>query len=79
MGTILKQGISGISYVSGFVHTCVGNRHKYVQGVGVGVSVSVRFQREGQPCSFALCHWVPSWLAGCWKKSNVLCGGLVMM
>ena len=44
VGTILKQGISGISFVSGFVDTCVGNRHNYVQGVGVGVSVSVGFQ-----------------------------------
>ena len=31
-------------YVSGFVDTCVGNRHNYVQGVGVVVSVSVGFQ-----------------------------------
>ena len=44
VGTILQQGFSGIGYVSGFVDTCVGNRHDYVQGVGVGVSVSVGFQ-----------------------------------
>ena len=44
MGTFLKQGFSGISYVSGFVDACVGERHNNVQGVGVGVSVSVGFQ-----------------------------------
>lgn len=40
METILKQGFSGIGYVSGFVDTYVGKRHdNYVQGVGVSVSV----------------------------------------
>ena len=64
MGTILKQGISGVSYVSGFVDTCVGNRHKYVKGVGVGVLVSVGSNEKGSPAHLRFATGCPlGWLA----------------